>query len=206
MDICSIAWESESGSRALDYIGLVAGTMTALAAAYVIGYVVLGLPARRTLKVAWRPVGAVFALAAMIAAACAPTTISQTKAELIRNECARNMEAIAFNLKGYGELPKDLRAMVADKHLHADQILCPACGKEYFYMPVTRTARLDKMHDTRLNKMLVVCDLARSHPGGRLVIFADWSWNWKTDSEFDELLKLPVNEAFAKELQKAEAQ
>src|ERR1039458_8121934 len=48
---------------ALDYVGVVAGAMMALVAAYVTGYMVLGLSARRTFAVAWRPDDAVFAVA-----------------------------------------------------------------------------------------------------------------------------------------------
>jgi vacuolar-type H+-ATPase subunit I/STV1 len=185
---------------ALDYVGAVAGVVMALVAAYVIGYVVLGFSAKQTFHVVWRPVVAVFAMAAIVTAACAPATISQTKADEGRKACGRNMTAIAYSLRRTRETPRNLQALVSGRQLHDEQIRCPASKKEYFYMPVKRTGKLDKMLDKMLNKTLVVCDLAENHPGGRLVIFANWSCEWKTDSEFDELLKLPVNEAFAKEL------
>jgi hypothetical protein len=186
---------------ALNYVGVAAGAMMALAAAYVAGYMILGLSARRTLTVTWRPIVAVFAMAAIVTAACAPASVSQTRAEEGKTACARNMAAIAFRLQQSFVLPKDLQALVAGNHLRDAQIHCPAGKKEYFYMPVHETALLDKM----LDKTVVVCDLAGNHPGGRHVVFADWSCAWKTNDEFAELLKLPVNEAFARELQQAES-
>jgi len=189
----------------LDYAGVAAGVIVALAGAYAMGYVVLGLSARRTLAVAWRPILMVYAMAAIVVAACAPITISQTKAEEAKSACARNMDAIAYALHRAQETPKDLRTLIAGGQLHDGQIHCPACKKEYFYLPVQRTVKLDKMLDKMPNKMLVVCDFAGSHSGGRHVVFANGACEWRTDGEFDELLKLPVNEAFAKELQKAEA-
>ena len=185
---------------ALDYVGIVAGVMMALLAAYVAGYVVIGLSAKQTFKVAWRPVVLVYAMAAIVAAACAPATISQTKAEETKKACSLNMTAIAFSLRRTRETPKDLQSLVSRRQLHDEQIHCPACKKEYFYMPIKRTGKIDKMVDKMLNKTLVVCDLTGNHAGGREVIFANWTCEWRTDSEFDELLKLPVNEAFAKEL------
>jgi hypothetical protein len=186
---------------ALDYVGVAAGAMMALAAAYVASYMLLGLSARRTVAVAWRPIVSVFAVAAIMTAACAPAAIYQTKVEEAKTACGWNMAAIAFRLQQSFIAPKDLQALVAGKHLRDAQILCPASKKEYFYMPVHESALLDEMPD----KTLVVCDLAGNHPGGRHVVFADWSSAWKTDDEFDALLKLPVNEIFARELQKAES-
>ncbi len=190
---------------ALGYAGIAAGAMMALVAAYAAGYMVLGLSARRTFAVAWRPIVAVFALAAIMTAACAPTSISQTRAEEARSACARNILAIAHGFQQAFEPPKDLQDLVAGKHLRDAQIYCPASQKKYFYMPIHRTDELDNVIDKKLDKMLIVCDLAGNHPGGRHVIFANLFCTWKTDSEFDELLKLPVNKAFAKELQKAES-
>jgi hypothetical protein len=155
--------------------------------------------------VTWRPIVAVFAMAAVTAAACAPTSISQTRAELAKNECAWNIVAVANALRRSFEIPKDLRDLVAGKYLKDAQICCPASEKEYFYMPIHRTAKLDKVLDKMFDKALVVCDLAGNHPGGRHVVFANLAYAWETDGEFDELLKLPVNEDFAKELQKAES-
>ena len=192
---------------ALNYAGIAAGVAAALVAAYLAAYVVLGLPARRTLAVTWRPVAAVFALAAIVTAACAPASIAQTRTAQAKEDCALNMTAIAnsFHFQRFLETPQSLRDLVANKLLHDEQIRCPACKKEYFYMPVKQAANINGSINKTLGKMLVVCDLAGNHPGGRQVVFADWSSGWKTDSEFDELLKLPVNETFAKELQKAES-
>lgn len=190
---------------ALGYVGVAVGAMMALAAAYAMGYMVLGFSARRTLTVTWRPIIAVFAMAAVTAAACAPTSISQTRAEGAKNACAWNIVAIANGLRQSFGAPKNLRDLVVGKHVRETQICCPASGKEYFYMPIHRTSKLDNALDKMFDKALVVCDLAGNHPGGRHVIFANLACAWETDGEFEELLKLPVNEAFAKELQKAES-
>lgn len=190
---------------ALGYAGIAVGAIMSLVAAYATSYMVLGLSARRTFAVAWRPIVAVFVLAAIVAAACAPTAISQTRAQEAKYECARNILAIAHAFQQSFKAPKDLQDLVAGKYLRDAQIYCPASKKKYFYMPIHRTDTLDNMIDKRLDKMLMVCDLAGNHLGGRHVIFASLFCSWKTDSEFDDLLKLPVNEAFAKELQKVES-
>jgi hypothetical protein len=185
-------------------LGVVVGAVVGVVASYVTAYIVLGLTGKTTLKVATPPILGMVALAGALVAAFAPMTCSQTMAKLAREDCENNIKAIRYSLALHsraGLMPKDLDALLQSGSLKDRNVRCPGNKNRamgYFYMP------RDAKKNQNPEQVLIVCDFAGNHPGGRNVIFADWRSDWLSDSEFENLLNLPVNQVFAKALRAAE--
>jgi hypothetical protein len=182
------------------FIGLGLAFVVALVVAQMMAYVVLGLTARQTLRVSWKPIVAIYVIGAAMVAATAPMAISQTMVEEAKEKCQSNMTSISHVLSLHYNMASDLDSLVKNKQVTGSQILSPVSKSKYFYMPAKR------LKDTV--SVLVVCEQAGNHPGGRHAVVMDndiLSARWFSETEFKEWLKLPVNETFAKALAKAES-
>jgi hypothetical protein len=99
--------------------------------------------------------------------------------------------------------PTDLPQILEDRFLRPGHLRCPAHDDRpigYFYHPA-RVRRLG----TPGSKQLFACDLRGNHAGGRCAVFLNGDSGWFDHAAFQELLALPVNREFAKELATAES-
>ena len=183
--------------------GGVAGFIAGLVAALTAAYGLLGLSAKLTLKVAARPFLTFICAAGVIAVVVAPISLHQGRAKLAKDDCLRNLSEIRYTMLASsrsGNAPKSLQALVDQKQVSQSQINCPGAPARtvgYFYIPWNKK-------NINTENAILLCDFAENHAGGRNLLLADWKTGFYSDKEFGELLKLPINQVFAKALAEAE--
>ena len=194
----------------------VVGGLVAMGLAFLVVYTVLGLSAKATVKVALSAMVLVIVLGLVLGATAAVPAYFLTQEKLNDNECKKNVAWIAVALQGR-EFPENLDVLVKNRDLAASAIQCPAAENDagYFYRPLSGDTLIEA-------NTLVLCDFEGSHDGRRSIIFVrtDVGADGKpvlrialqsrldrqnvSESEFQDLLKLPQNEEFAKALAKAQ--
>ncbi|NLF30419.1 MAG: DUF4190 domain-containing protein [Planctomycetes bacterium] len=104
-----------------------------------------------------------------------------------------------------GAFPPDLTALVAAGHIDARQLHCaatPPGGVDYFYTP--RPPLPSGAGTPKGSTTILACDFRNNHRRHRGVVFLDGHIERLKDSDFQALLALPENAAFASALRAAE--
>ena len=125
-----------------------------------------------------------------------------------RAHCAANLNQIGYAASAYsyhhfGYLPPNLKALqpfLGD----AELARCPSAesdrGRQYIYRvkPGTRTRHIESPED-----LILACDHAGSHKGGRNVLFVDGRVIFMTEQEFQDALANLENAELARHLRQS---
>lgn len=189
---------SKLGSRLLSIAGALPGLLAMMAMSWAVALSMLALRAKTVLRITAATTGPMVALLVAVGAGAFVPAWFARQAEVQRLTCRRNLHEIRVGLQLYatrGEQAPSLKALAESKLIQAEYLTCPAEPEldiGYLYLPAEAAQRGQHSRTVR------VCDRHASHGSKRLVLFTDGRIELVGGREFEQLLRLPENEALAK--------
>ena len=186
----------------------IAALPAALVTAYLVLYAMLNLPLAQAVSVGTLPLGAVIALGAIIAVACALPADAVRQEQRRQAICRQRLTTIDTQITACSpNVPPSLEYLVESGRLRPADLVCPSCpGRKvgYFYLPPKAIKSLYE-RSKEASFALRLCDFADNHNHvGRNVVTSDGQVQWIKEADFQTLLTRPENAAFAKALAQAE--
>jgi len=178
-----------------------------LATVALVIYAMLDLRFLNALKAAAIPLAALVLLTAALGAAAGIPAYFIRRQAVQREFCAANMpflvDALSRYQRRFAKPAPNLQVLADENYVSTAQLHCRGAegrSVSYFFYPgFVKSDETDKQR-------LLLCDLRDNHPGGQNVLFANGRFGWYTSQDFQRLLELPENAAFAAALAQAEGQ